>query len=131
SLVYACSVPVSLTLALGVALFLEAGRRPKRRTVLLSALLLPYLGSGVAIALLWRHLYHPDVGVIDRLLSHAGVTPVDWLGDPAAAIVAVTLVGVWMQFGYFVTVLVAALRRIPVAYLETARVDGAGAWQRF
>lgn len=131
SLVYACSVPVSLALALGVALLLEAGGRPKRRTVLAPALLLPYLGSGVAIALLWRQLYHPDVGVIDRLVSHAGVTAADWLGDPAAAIVAVTLVLVWTQFGYYVTVLVAALRRIPVGYLEAARVDGAGAWQRF
>ncbi len=131
TLVYACSVPLSLALALGVALLLAGGARRERWVGMMPGLLLPYVASVVAIGLVWRQLYHPDIGVIDRLLAQAGATPVDWLGDPTVALVAVTLVGVWMQFGYYVTVFLAALRRIPPSYLDAARVDGAGAWQRF
>jgi ABC-type sugar transport system permease subunit len=131
TLVYACSVPLSLALALGVALLLRGGGHRERRLATVPGLLLSHLASVVAIALVWRQLYHPDVGPIDWLLARAGLTPVNWLGDPGVALGAVIVVGVWMQFGYYVTLFVAALRRIPPSYLEAARVDGAGAWQRF
>lgn len=131
TLVYACSVPLSLALALGVALLVGGGGHRERRLWLLPGLLLSYVASVVAIGLVWRQLYHPDVGLIDRLLARAGLTPVNWLGDPRVALGAVIIVGVWMQFGYYVTVFLAALCRIPPSYLEAARVDGAGAWQRF
>src|SRR5213596_3790567 len=61
----------------------------------------------------------------------AGLGPVNWLGDPKTALLAVMLVSVWMQLGYQLTVFLAGLRAIPQAYLDTARVDGANAWQRF
>lgn len=130
TLVYACSVPLSLALALGVALLLgSGGRRPRRGVV--PGLLLPSLASVVAIGLGWRQLYHPDSGAMDRLLARVGVAPLDWLGDPTVALAAVVLVGVWMPFAYYVTVFVTALGRIPSGYLDAARVDGASAWQRF
>jgi len=132
TLVYACSVPVALALALGVALLLAGGRRSARRRLgMVPWLLLPAVASVAAIALVWRQLYHPDVGLIDRLLTRAGLGPVDWLGDPAVALAALTLVGLWMQFGVYVLVFLAALRRVSPSYLDAARVDGADAWQRF
>jgi multiple sugar transport system permease protein len=127
TLLYACSVPVSLVVALGIALVL--GR--DRRSWALPALLLPYVASGVVIGLAWRRLYHLDVSSLHGLLARVGLAPLNWLGDPSVALAAVVIVGVWMQLGYHVTLFRAGLRTIPPSYYDAALVDGAGAWQRF
>jgi len=85
----------------------------------------------VAIALVWQWLYQPDFGVINYLLSAIGLRPLDWLGSPRTALVAMMIVSVWAQLGYQMTVFLAGLQGVPQAYLDAARVDGASAWQRF
>ena len=132
TLLYALYVPVSMALALGLAVALGGRRRSGAATPALRALLLlPYASSVVAVALVWQWMYHPDFGLINQVLTRAGLAPVNWLGDPKTALVAVMLVSVWMQLGYQVTVFLAGLRAIPQPYLDAARVDGANAWQRF
>lgn len=128
TLLYACSVPLSLALGLAVALALP---RRRRRSPVPLGLLLPHFASVVAIGLIWHQLYQPDSGVIGRLLARAGLAPVDWLGDPKLALLAVAAVSVWSQLGYHATLFLAGLESIPPAFFEAARVDGAGAWQRF
>jgi ABC-type sugar transport system permease subunit len=123
---YACSVPVSLALALVLALLLGREERPWA----LPALLFPYLVSVVVAALVWEQLYRP-AGVVDRVMARVGLPAVSWLGEPRAALVVVLAIAVWMQLGYQVTLFRAGLRNVPAAYLEAAVVDGAGAWQRF
>ena len=130
TLLYALYVPVSMALALGLALAV-GGRRRSGAPVLRALFLLPYASSVVAVALVWQWMYHPDFGLINRVLARAGLGPVNWLGDPKTALLAVMLVSVWMQLGYQLTVFLAGLRAIPQAYLDAARVDGANAWQRF
>jgi ABC-type sugar transport system permease subunit len=129
TLVYAASVPLSMALALPIALVL--GRQPRGAWLLRPLLLVPYASSVVAVALVWRWLYNPDVGLIDQVLARSGLAPVNWLGSPKTALVAVMIVSVWLQLGYHVMVFAAGLRAIPPVYLDAARVDGAGAWQRF
>src|SRR3989442_14786403 len=73
----------------------------------------------------------PDFGLMNYLLSAAHLRPVDWLGSPRTALVAVMIVSVWAQLGYQMTVFLAGLQGVPPAYLDAARVDGARAWQRF
>ena len=125
TLLYACYVPVSMGLALALALLVR-GRSWGAR-VARALFLVPAVSSVVAVAVVWRWLYHPDVGVINRLLGY----PVDWLGDPAVALIALMIVSVWTQLGYQMAVFHAGLESIPRAYLDAARVDGANAWQRF
>jgi len=129
TVVYALSVPVSMILSLGAALVLNRQSWAVRlaRTVFL----LPYVSSVVAIALVWEWMYHPDFGLINYLWSSLGLRPVDWLGSPRTALVAVMIVSVWVQLGYQMTVFLAGLQGVPQAYLDAARVDGASAWQRF
>ncbi len=127
--VYALYVPIALALALGLAVTL--GRHPRLTGFVSGVLLLPYVSSVVALALVWRWLYHPDLGVINQLLTRARLTPVDWLGNPKTALAALMVVAAWMQLGYQMTVFAAGLRAIPRVYLDAARVDGASAWQRF
>src|SRR3989449_7439 len=132
TLLYALYVPVSMALALGLAVMIGGRRRSGAAPSVLRALfLLPYASSVVAVALVWQWMYHPDFGLINQLLTRAGLGRVNWLGDPKAALGAVMLVSVWMQLGYQLAVFLAGLRAIPRAYLDAARVDGANAWQRF
>jgi ABC-type sugar transport system permease subunit len=126
---YALHVPVSMAIALGIALVLNRHTRLVR--IARTALFLPYVSSVVAIALVWQWIYHADFGLLNYVLSFAGIGPVDWLGSPRTALLAVMLMSVWVQIGYQMVVFLAGLQGIPATYLDAARVDGASAWQRF
>ncbi|OLB16229.1 MAG: hypothetical protein AUH07_01525 [Gemmatimonadetes bacterium 13_2_20CM_70_9] len=129
TVLYVLYVPVSAALALAVALALRGRSRGVR--ALRTAFFLPSVASAVAVALVWQWIYRPEGGLLNSLLARAHVSPVDWLGDARAALVALMIVSVWAHVGYQMTVFLVGLEGIPQAYLDAARVDGAGAWQRF
>ena len=135
TVLYVLYVPVSMAVALALALALDRpghrGRPGWTVRALRTALFLPYVGSGVAVALVWQLLYQSDGGAINALLLRFHLGPVDWLGNPRAALLAVMIVAVWAHVGYQMTVLLAGLQAIPREYRDAARVDGAGAWLRF
>jgi multiple sugar transport system permease protein len=91
----------------------------------------PYVTTLVAVAVVFRYLYHPRFGLIDRGLALLGIAPIDWLGDPRWAMPAIILLAVWKNFGYATILLIAGLQSIPETLYEAARIDGAGAWQTF
>ena len=122
--------PLSVGLALGAALLLDAPGvrwRPVFRTVLF----LPVVTTLVAVAIVWRALYHPRAGVLAQLTAALGWTPVDWLGDPAWAMPAIILLAVWKNFGFNMLIFLAGLQNVPERLYEAARLDGAAGWQRF
>ena len=84
----------------------------------------------VAVAVIWRYLLHLHYGLLNYGLSRLGLPPVDWLGDPSWAMPAIILLAVWKNFGYNMVILLAALQAIPAELYESARMDGATAWQR-
>ena len=129
TVLYSLHVPVAMAIALGIALALQRGSRATRwaRTVMF----LPYVSSVVAVALVWQWMYHADFGLLNHLLSFVGLRPIDWLGNPRTALVAVMIVSIWVQVGYQMVVFLAGLQGIPQVYVDAARVDGASAWQRF
>lgn len=129
TLLYTLHVPVAMAIALGMALLL---RRHSRATRLVrTVFFLPYVSSAVAIALVWQWVYHPDFGLLNYFVGLVGIRPVDWLGNPRTALLAVMLVSIWVQVGYQMVVFQAGLQGIPRDYLDAARVDGANAWRRF
>jgi multiple sugar transport system permease protein len=119
---YALYVPVSVVLALAAALAVHRYRARWGGRLLSAAMMLPYVASVVAIGLLWQ--------VIMRTGS-LGLGRPDWLSDPATALPALMLISIWAHAGGQMLVFLAALQRIPQAYIDAARVDGAGAWRRF
>ena len=129
TLLYTLHVPVAMAIALGMALLLRRRSRIVRLTR--TAFFLPYVSSAVAIALVWQWMYHPDFGLLNYLIGLVGIPPVDWLGNPRTALLAVMLVSIWVQVGYQMVVFQAGLQGIPRDYLDAARVDGANAWRRF
>lgn len=129
TLLYTLHVPVAMAIALGIALALQHRSRTTR--IARAVFFLPYVSSVVAIALVWQWMYHADFGLLNYLGSLVGLAPVDWLGNPKTALVAVMIVSIWVQVGYQMVVFLAGLQGIPQVYLDAARVDGASRWQRF
>lgn len=129
SLVYVVVlVPVLFAVSLGLALLVT--RKIPMIGVFRSAFFVPYVVSLVVVGLVWQFMLADKVGVVSRAFSGIGVDT-SWLGDPKVALLAVIVVTVWYQMGYYMIIFMAGIQDIPKEYLEAARMDGAGAWSTF
>ncbi|MBM4265620.1 MAG: sugar ABC transporter permease [Deltaproteobacteria bacterium] len=124
------AAPLSIAVSLGAALLVDA-KLARFRGLFRTALFLPVVTTLIAAAVVWRYLYHPRVGLLNRVLAWFGVAPIDWLGDPTWALPAIILMAVWKNFGFNMVIFVAGLQSIPPRLYEAASIDGAGAWQGF
>jgi multiple sugar transport system permease protein len=122
--------PLSIAVSLGAALLLDA-RAVRWKPFFRTVLFLPVVTTLVAVAIVWRAIYHPRAGLLAWLCTRLGVAPIDWLGDPVWAMPAIILLAVWKNFGFNMLVFLAGLQSVPERLYEAARLDGAGAWQRF
>jgi multiple sugar transport system permease protein len=122
--------PLALGAALGGALLLDA-RVARARAFFRTVFFAPVVTTLVAAAVVWHYLYHPRYGLFNHVLGLVGLPPVDWLGRPGWAIVAITLLAVWRSFGYALVIYVAGLQAIPRSLYEAAELDGASAWRQF
>jgi multiple sugar transport system permease protein len=110
-----------------VALMLDSVTRFKDVYYLI--LLMPLLINPVVVALIWRMFLHPELGIVNYLLSLAYVAPVNWLGDVRVAFWTVVLVDIWHQVSFMIILLLAGLSALPREPYEAARMDGASSFQ--
>lgn len=122
--------PLSIAASLGAALLVDA-RITRWKGLFRTVFFLPVTTTIVAIAVVWRYLYHPRFGLLNQALVALGFAPIDWLGDPAWSMPAIILMAVWKNFGFNMIILVAGLQGIPERLYEAASLDGAGPWRRF
>ncbi|MFT3756047.1 MAG: sugar ABC transporter permease [Pseudoxanthomonas sp.] len=123
-------VPLSIGLSLGAALLLDSPLA-KFKPLFRTALFAPVVTTLVAVAVIWRYLFHTQYGVVNWVLGMLGISPVDWLGDPHWAMPTIILFAAWKNFGYNMVILLAGLQAIPRELYEAARIDGAGRWRQF
>jgi len=123
-------VPLSITASLGAALLLDS-KLARFKSFFRTALFTPVVTTVVAVAVIWRYLLHTRYGLINYMLAHFGIAPIDWLGDPHWSMPAIILFAVWKNFGYNMIILLAALQGIPGELYEAARIDGASRLQQF
>jgi ABC-type sugar transport system permease subunit len=129
---YFVAVGVPLTLALGLVIANALSRGITRfRTAFRVGYYLPVITSIVAIAVVWRFLLNPDVGLINLLLQGLGIKGPDWLANPALAMPSIIAMAVWRNVGFAMVVFIAGMQAIPVVLYEAASIDGAGRWQSF
>ena len=122
--------PLQVIVSLGAALLLNAKAarwKPLFRTIFFT----PVVTTIVAVAIVWKYLYHPRFGLFNRALALLHIAPIDWLGDTRWAMPAIILLSVWKTFGYTMIIFVAGLQSIPEELYESARIDGANWWQQF
>jgi multiple sugar transport system permease protein len=121
--------PLSVLVSLAAALLLDS-RLARCKALFRTAFFAPVVTTLVAVAVVWRYLYHPHFGLLNRVLGWIGLPAIDWLGDPRWAMPAIILLAVWKNFGYNMIVFLAGLQNIPVTLYEAARIDGAGWWRQ-
>ena len=123
-------VPLSIAVSLGTALLLNSPL-VRLRALFRTALFAPVVTTLVAVAVIWRYLFHTSYGLVNWMLGHLGIAPVDWLGDPHWAMPTIILLAVWKNFGYNMVIFLAGLQAIPQDLYEAARIDGATRWRQF
>jgi len=123
---------VPLTLLAGLLAALGLNRAVMRfRAVFRVGYYLPVVTSIVAIAVIWRYLLHPDLGLVNVMLSAVGIDGPNWLANPALAMPAIIVMAVWRNMGTLMIIFLAGLQTIPTEVKEAASIDGANAWNRF
>ncbi len=118
------------TLSLLAAILLN--QKIKGRPIYRALYYLPSLTPVVALAILWRWLLQPKVGLVNTLLAQVGVTGPGWLTDRDWAIPALILIALWASIGGGrMIIFLAGLQGVPKELYESAELDGANAMQRF
>jgi multiple sugar transport system permease protein len=123
------TVPLAMAVSLAIALLLN--RRLWGVGAFRVIYFLPSVTSIVALSIVWRLMYNPDYGIINRFLRLFISHPPGWLADPHWAMPAIIIMSVWTGLGYNAILYLAGLQGISSTYYEAAKIDGANAWQLF
>lgn len=114
----------------GLALALALNSRIKGRAFLRGVYFLPVVTSWVVVALVWRWLLNPSVGVVNSVLGMIGIQGPGWWSDPAWSMPSIILASAWKDLGFVMVILLAGLQTINPDLYEAAEIDGAGWWRR-
>lgn len=145
------TVPLSLFISLFIANLLN--QKIKGLGGYRTVYFLPVVTSLVAVAMVWRWIYHPRLGLLNYLISFVGMDPKMWLEEPqgvfsmiasgvglslpkwaagpSLALVALVITNLWRGLGYNIIIFLAGLQNIPGEYYEAAKIDGANRWHMF
>ena len=122
---------VAFEFLLGFFIALLLNSIEKFKSVYYFILLLPLLINPIVVGLIWRMFLHPQLGILNYLLSLVAIDPINWLGDPKMAFVTIIFVDIWHQVSFMIILLLAGLSAIPKEPYEAARSDGANMFNCF
>lgn len=116
-------------IGLGLALLLN--RRIRFRGIYRALLIVPWATPQFVAAFGWRFLFNGQYGFINLALERLNLAPVDWAGQPSAAMAAIIICNVWLGIPFMTITLLGGLQSIPEELYEVAELDGANWWQKF
>ncbi len=117
------SVP-QILIALVVAALLD--NQLRARTAWRMSVLLPFVVSPVAVAIIFGSLYGDRYGLVNEVLGLVGIDPVAWHTNRWASHVAIATMVNWRWTGYNALIFLAAMQAVPRELYESAAIDGAG-----
>jgi len=123
-------IPATMAIALCIAILID--RFVYFKSFFKVAYFMPFISSVVAVAIVFRVLFHPEQGPINQILLSLGVanTP-GWLGDTSFALISIMIIQLYIQIGFSLVLYLAGLKGIPKDLYEAADIDGANPWQKF
>lgn len=136
TLIWVALVPtLSTVFGLAYAVFIDKSKGEK---VLKSLVFMPMAISFVGAGIIWRFVYEyravgfsEQVGILNQVLVWLGQEPQQFLQNSPWNTFFLIVVMVWIQTGFAMVLLSAAIKGVPVEIIEAARLDGANAWQQF
>ena len=130
TLTFMVGVPLNLSFALAVALLLNT--KVRGQAIYRTMFYLPTVTPLVVSAIIWKWVYQGDYGLLNYYLLKLGIIQekIYWLANPDLALPALILMGIWAGTGGPMVIYLAGLQSIPEEMYDSAKVDGANAWQR-
>jgi multiple sugar transport system permease protein len=122
---------VTLPVVLGTAAAVVFHREFPFRGLLRTVFTMPMMATPVAVALVWTMMFHPQLGVLNYLLSLVGIPPQPWVYDPATVIPTLVMIEVWQWTPLVMLIVLGGLASLPREPYESAIIDGANAWHLF
>jgi alpha-glucoside transport system permease protein len=127
-----------VAVTLGLAFATLADRLRRGEPVAKSIIFLPMAISFAGASITWRLIYSfrpqgfgSNIGLLNGIMIGLGQNPVDWLTQHPWNNLYLMVIMIWMQTGFAMVVLSAAIKAIPDEIIEAARIDGASEWQVF
>ena len=124
-------VPVQSLLALLFAVIITSLKKNMWTGFVKSAMFVPVVASMALVGNIWRIIMGLNQGLLNQLLGVFNIAPINWLGDRNMALLAVCVMIIWKNIGYFMVIYIAAILDISAEYYEAAKVDGAGRFLQF
>ena len=121
-------VTLELIIAFAIAYFLALPDL-RFRSIYFVVIMIPLLLSPVAVGLSWRLILHPDLGILNYMLSLVGIPRQAWLGNVSLAMPTVIAVDIWHETSALILIFYAGLQALPREPIEAGTVDGASGWQ--
>ncbi|WP_150307089.1 carbohydrate ABC transporter permease [Planctomonas psychrotolerans] len=135
TVVWVVLVPlVSTIIGLAYAVFIDKARGER---IFKALVFMPMAISFVGASIIWRFVYEyrpegrEQIGALNQILVWFGAEPVLWLQSDPINTLLLIVVMIWVQTGFAMVVLSAAIKGVPTEQLEAAQLDGTNAWQRF
>src|ERR671918_23740 len=120
-------------MVVGIAVALVLNEQIKGRAFVRGLVLFPYLVPAIVAVLVWRWIFSDTVGVANWLMVDflgALDQPIPWF-DPGWVMVSIIVMSLWKYLPYWALFVLARLQTLPPELHESAKIDGASAWQRF
>ncbi len=131
NLIYAfTTIPISMSLALFLAILINQ-KMGTIRSFYRASLFYPTMIPMVAAAMLWVWIFNPGLGIFNYYLGFLGFPKLEWLYDMRYALIAIIIMSIWKNFGYYMLIFLAGLQSIPNHYYEAAAIEGASGWKQF
>ena len=128
AVLFLVSVPLQIVLGLGIALLLHRPGLGPLRWITRLSLVLPMATTYAVVGLLAQVMFNIKYGVINQLLGFLGIEPINWIGDPFNAYIAVIFWDVWQWTPFVALVLLASLSNVPPEIEEAARLETRKWW---
>jgi multiple sugar transport system permease protein len=125
------ALAVALPMAIGTLSALAFHEQFPLRGLLRAIFILPMMATPVAISLVWTMMFHPQLGVLNYLLTSMGLPPSQWVYSPSTVIPTLVMVEVWHWTPLVMLIVLGGLSQLPREPYEAAEVDGAGYWTQF
>lgn len=135
TIIWVAIVPAFATIiGLAYAVFIDRSRGEKYyKVVLFMPIAISFVGAGV----IWRFVYEyrsgdrEQIGLLNAIVVAFGGEPVQWLQTDPLNTFLLIVVMIWIQTGFAMVLLSAAIKGVPTEQIEAAQLDGTNAWQRF
>lgn len=128
---YFTALSVLLPLIFGVLAAVVFHRNFPGRGLARTIFIMPMMATPVAVALVWTMMFHPQLGVLNYLLTSIGLPPSQWVYATATVIPTLVMVETWQWTPLVMLIVLGGLASLPTDPYEAAVLDGANGWQIF